>query len=99
MSGGSLSINLNSVVVQSNNHVCAEVDGEIVMMSIQQGKYYSIERVGVRIWELVAEPRPVVAVRDALLAEYKVDQATCESDLLCFLGGMLQQGLIELRQG
>lgn len=92
-----MSVDLNSVVVQGKDQVCAEVDGEVVMMSVQKGNYYGLDNVGGRVWDLIAEPRRVSEVVDALLAEYHVDQATCAADLLRFLGELENQGLIEIR--
>lgn len=33
--------------------LAASLDGELVMMSIQAGNYYSIGGVGTRVWELL----------------------------------------------
>jgi hypothetical protein len=44
-------------------------------------------------------PRPVYAIRDALLAEYEVDVQQCEQDLLDLLRHLAQVGLIEVADG
>lgn len=90
-------VDLNSEVVQSKDQVCTEVDGEVVMMSIQKGNYYSLDTVGGVIWERLAQPCRVSELCDALLVEYEVDRATCEADVLRFLSEMENQGLIEIQ--
>jgi hypothetical protein len=92
-----VAVDLNSIVVQGREQVSAEVDGEVVMMSVAQGNYYGLAGIGGRIWELIAEPRRVSEVCQALVAEYRVDRATCEADALRFLNDMADHGLIECR--
>jgi hypothetical protein len=52
-----------------------------------------------RIWELIATPRSVRAVRDVLLAEYEVDAERCEGDLLLLFQTMIDAGLVEVSDG
>ena len=85
---------MSSVVHQSEEQVSAEVDGEVVMMSVEQGNYYGLDEVGSRIWELVETPSTVTAVCDALVAEFDVDRATCEGDVIRFIQEMADQGLV-----
>lgn len=92
-----MAIAVDSVVVQSEEQICAEVDGEVVMMSIGQGNYYGLDSVGGRVWELIAQPRCVDDLCDQLVAEYAVDRTTCEADVLRFLEDMAEQKLIEVR--
>lgn len=92
-----MAIDAGSTVVQSKDQICAEVDGEVVMMSIEKGNYYGLDTIGGRIWELIVEPCTVNEVCDRLVAEFAVDRATCEADVLRFLNEMEAQRLIELR--
>jgi len=92
-----MSIETSNIVAQGKDQVCAEVDGEVVMMSIQKGNYYGLDTVGGRIWELIAEPRQVSELCDSLASEYEVDRTILEADVLRFLNEMDEQGLIESR--
>ena len=47
----------SSILVSRNpNLVAANVDGDLVMMSVEQGEYFGITGVGSRVWELLATP-------------------------------------------
>ncbi len=92
-----MNVELDSVVVQGREQICAEVDGEVVMMSIAQGNYYGLDSIGGRVWELIAEPCSVRELCDRLVVEFAVDRATCEADILCFLNDMAAQKLIDTR--
>lgn len=92
-----MTIETGSIVVQGQEQICAEVDGEVVMMSIAQGHYYGLDDIGGRVWQLIAEPRRVSDLCERLVAEFAVDRATCEADVLRFLNEMEAQRLIESR--
>lgn len=89
-------MDLNSLVKQSNDPISAEVDGELVMMSIEKGNYYGLAGIGSRIWQLIASPIKVSALCDKLVEEYDAEKSVCEADALEFLGELAEQGLIEV---
>jgi hypothetical protein len=70
------------------------VDGELVMIDLEQGVYYSLDRVGADIWSRLAEPRAVADLCAQLMQKYAVDQATCEADVLAVLNEMAANGLL-----
>ena len=92
----SVTIEMSSVIRQSEQQVSAEVDGEVVMMSVEQGSYYGLDEVGSRIWELTGTPSTVDAICDALVVEYQVERSVCERDVIRFLEEMAEQGLVEI---
>jgi hypothetical protein len=92
-------LTLESVVVASPDQVSCPLEDEVAILHLRAGVYYSLDPVGARIWELVATPRPVRAIRDALVAEYDVEPARCERDLLRLLEDLARAGLVEIRDG
>lgn len=87
-------VDLQSIIVQSKNFVQSEVDGEFTMMNVETGRYYGLRSIGARIWRLIEEPIPVVQVCERLRAEYDVEAAQCEKDVLEFTSSMVEAGLI-----
>lgn len=79
------SITANTVISRTEEVVASDIDGETVMMSIQNGKYYGLDDIGSRIWELMENPIKVSDLVDTLLARYEVDRESCERDVLKFL--------------
>jgi len=74
-----------TVISQIEEIVASDIDGETVMMSIENGKYYGLDDIGSRIWELIEQPIKVSDLIDALLERFDVDRETCERDVLKFL--------------
>ncbi len=92
-------ISLDTVVVASKDQASCSLEDEVAIVHLKAGVYYGLDPVGARIWELLKTPRSVRAVRDALLAEYEVDAARCESDLVTLLQTMAEAGLVEVSDG
>jgi hypothetical protein len=89
-------ISLDSVVTVSKDQVSCSLEDEIAIVQLKAGIYYGLDPVGARIWELIATPRSVRAVRDALIAEYEVDAERCEHDVVTLLRTMAEAGLVEV---
>ena len=89
-------LGLNNTVVHAQGLVAADMDGETVMMNIETGKYYGLDGIGSCIWELIEEPHTVCEVVHALLADYDVDEKTCQNDVVAFLNKLCNQGLVDI---
>jgi hypothetical protein len=72
----------------------AKIDDEIVALSIERGTCYGMNRVGSRIWTLLAKPIRICDLCAALLAEYRVDPEVCEREVLDLLEEFRAEGLI-----
>ncbi len=74
----------------------AEVDGEIVMMSIEQGRYFGLDDIGSDIWKRLEQPCSFHALIDRLVADYDADRATIAADVEALLGRMAAQDVVRL---
>lgn len=79
-----------------NEHLCCDLNGEAVILSLKTGKYYGLNAVGARIWELIQFPVCASAIEDAILAEYEVEGDLCRREVAAFLSKMAAEGLIEI---
>jgi hypothetical protein len=84
----------DSVVVRNKELVFREVDGETVMLSVETGKYYGLDPVGGKIWELIEQPMAVSELCARLLEEFDVELETCEQDVLCFLNQLAEEQIV-----
>lgn len=85
---------LDSVVVQKVGLDATNMDGEIVMMDINRGKYYCFNEVGSRVWALIEKEISVEKLISTLLNEFEVDKKVCEDTVLNFLNGICKEELI-----
>jgi len=91
------SVTVQSIVVAVKDQVSSDVGGEAVILHMQSGVYYGLDPVGARIWSLVQQPKRVADLREAVVDEFDVEPARCESDLIELLQKLLTEGLIELQ--
>ncbi|MEI5893021.1 lasso peptide biosynthesis PqqD family chaperone [Bacillus cereus] len=85
---------LNQCVEQVKGNVVSDMDGEKVMLSIKNGKYYNLGRLGGVIWELIEKSIPVTQLVTTLMSEYEVEKLQCEGQVISFLEMLLEEGLI-----
>jgi hypothetical protein len=71
-----------------------EIDGEVVMLSIENSEYYGMDKVGSRIWHLLENPMHFKILVDILMGEYEVSKEQCITDALSFLNKMKDKKLI-----
>jgi hypothetical protein len=82
------------VVVRNSNLIDAEIDDEIVALKIDSGACYGLNRVGSRVWGLMATPHSVSDICATLRNEYDVEPHACERQVLDLLEEMLAEDLI-----
>ncbi len=81
---------------RSPSLVSANVNDDLVILSIDRGKYYGTQVVGKRVWALLEQPMSVSDINEQLLRQFDVDRQTCEREVRAFVEQMLAEGLVEL---
>lgn len=91
-------LTVDQVVVQTEGNLVSDMNGETVLMSVAQSKYYNMGQIGGRIWELIQQPSAVGQVIDQLLEEYEIDRSTCEAHVIAFLSNLNREGLVRINE-
>ena len=65
-----------------------------MLLDLERGVYYGLDEVGARVWELLSQNVALSSILDQLTAEYDVDRATLESDVMGLLEHLKEKGLI-----
>lgn len=95
--GSEQSLGLESVVCASPQQVSCNVADEAVLLSMRNGEYYGLNEVAACIWRHIQEPRTVLQILDALLAEYcDIEKEECEHAVVGFLNEMISLKLIDV---
>jgi Coenzyme PQQ synthesis protein D (PqqD) len=89
-------ISRRSTLAAVKEQVTADLAGEVAILHLEAGVYFGLDGVGARIWALIQQPSTVDEVLATLLAEYEVDAARCEQDLLALVGELSAANLIEV---
>jgi hypothetical protein len=83
---------------ESPEHVLStELDRETVFLNVHTERYYSLDEIGTRCWQLLNEHGDVDIVLGQLAVEFDADAATLRRDLTELLDGMAAAGLLKPR--
>lgn len=91
-------ITVHDLVVQSQGFLVSDMNGEKIMLSIENGKYYNLGELGGRVWELIASPISVPDMVQQLITEYEIERGACEQQVRAFLQKLAAEGLIQIRR-
>jgi hypothetical protein len=92
-------ITRTSFVVASRDQVGSDLGGETVLLGLKSARYYGLQDVGARIWELLQTPIAVANICETICREYDVSPDQCEVDVIRFLDDLAGNELIEVRGG
>ena len=73
-----------------------ELVDEAVILDLKSQRYYGLDLVGTRMWQLLAEHGRVDEVVRAMLDEFDVEEEQLREDVSTFLSKLEEQGLVEL---
>lgn len=88
-------IQADTVLSRRSEVVAADLDDELVMMSVEQGNYYGLDSIGKDIWGLLTKPKSFQDLCRGLMERYSVDEVVCEKDVKEFLKRMIDEGLMD----
>jgi len=86
----------DSRIVAAKNQMSCDLAGETAILNLSNGTYYGLNPLASRVWTLIQQPVSLRDLRDALLAEYDVDEATLDADLCTFLTRLFDERLVEI---
>lgn len=86
----------DSVVSWHSEQITAEIDGEVVVMGLVQGKYVGLDDVGSTLWKLLEQPQPVRDLCARLERLYQGESTEISSDVLAFLNDLRELGIVQI---
>jgi hypothetical protein len=72
------------------------IDGELIIIRLSDGTYYSMDNVGSRVWELIEDRLDVPALVETIAAWYGTPAERVERDLATLVQELLAERLIVL---
>jgi hypothetical protein len=86
---------LATKIQASKDVLAAELGGEISLLNVNTGIYFTLNPVGASVWRRIQKANSLLDIRQKLVEEYSVDVGRCETDLNSLVKEMLRLGLIE----
>ena len=76
--------------------ISSEIEGEAVILEIESGQIFHINRLGSHIWRLLDDTPNLEELCGELQRRYDVAAETCRQDVVEFVGLMRERGLLKL---
>lgn len=67
---------------------------EAVLLNLENNRYYGLNEVGARMWQLLQEHGDLDAVVAQMVAEYEVEEAVLRQDLQTLIAQLIEQEML-----
>ena len=84
--------------IRNSKTISGRLHDELVMMDLDQGKYFSLNPVATRIWDLLEKPLAADELCMVLIDEYDVEPEQCRIEVEEHLSEMVRMGLVLRRE-
>ena len=85
-----------SAAKTSSDVLYQELNGESVLLNLATEKYFGLDPVGTRIWQLLSEGIALEAAFSKLLLEYEVDEPRLRADVTKLVSELESAQLVTL---
>ncbi|MCA0197305.1 MAG: PqqD family protein [Proteobacteria bacterium] len=92
-------VTLDHQVQCSGEVLMQEVGGEAVLLDLTSERYFGLDPVGTRIWQLLADTPSLAQVHATLCHEFDATPERIGEDLLALVGQLNEAGLVLVSPG
>ncbi len=90
-------VDLDSWVVRSGEPIAVEIGDGLVMLSVQEGKYFSLNATAAAIWQGLEVPIQVRRLRDRIVGEFDTSADHAAQAVVEFIEKLLEQNIADVR--
>lgn len=91
-------ITRNTIICRKEGLETTELNDDIVMMDLDEGKYYALNSTAGAIWDKLQKPMSVSEIIDCLQKEYDIDDEKCYLDTIELLDSLKEAKLITTKE-
>jgi len=74
------------------------IDGEAVILNLDNGVYYSLDEVGAKVWDLCDGSNSIKDIIMVICEEFEVKGQTAGEDILEFMEELLKESLVVINE-
>lgn len=88
-------MSLPQYILVNHPHIIHEIiDGEAILVNLENGSYYSTDQVGAAVWDQIERGAPVAAIRAQVLSAYNGDPSEIGTAVDALLQQLLDERLV-----
>ena len=84
------------VIARTLDLPSAKVDDGLMLIDRRGGFCYALNPTGARIWDILANPKPVSSICESLSQEFRVSEEQCLLEVMEVLSRMHDAGLLRV---
>ena len=78
----------------SDAAVVRDLDGESVILNVQSGTYFGLDRIGTRVWQLIDEHGDVDSIVRVMQDEFDADPNVLRADVESLVAALVAKQLV-----
>lgn len=86
----------DSMITKNHDLVAGLVDSDVMLMDMETGKYYQMNRIGGEILEILDEPMSLGSLLEVLQSRFRVSRETLEAELPLFLQQLASRHVVSI---
>lgn len=90
-------LNLDSDVVAADDVVTQELEGEMVLLSLDRAEYFGLNATGTVVWNGLVNGRDLRDIAAALVEQFTVDAERAAEDVVAVVQQLIDAGLAHTR--
>ena len=83
------------MISQTGKALSTEVDGEMVLIGLETGRYFGLDAVGTAIWKRIERPCRLAALCEGLTEDFSGDPALIAAETKAFLVQLIERDLAQ----
>lgn len=91
-----MSLSVNSILTQETGLSAIDVDGRVVVLSLEAASYFDLNTVASEIWGMLSLPCSVEEILQKLSQHHDVDISIMTRDVMTFLQSLVSQRLVRI---
>lgn len=82
--------------LRTDNTAATMIDGEAIIVNLTTGVYYSMDKVGAEVWEMIGQGLSTLQIAAAVAARYEIEQDKALVDIERLTETLGAEDLIEM---
>jgi subtilase family serine protease len=86
----------NTLFLACKETICAELGGEISILNLKTGVYFTLSPVAATVWRQISTPTTLLQLQESVMSKYEVTTEQCHNDLIRLFERLLAEQLVEI---
>jgi len=92
--GNSVVLSLSTKIYKNKNIISNQIDGETVIMRIEENDYFQLDETGTYIWNIIDKPISVIEISDKIIEHFGISREQSENDMLNFINELSRKKIV-----